>query len=590
MSYADLHYWACCPFADVLAFSLSLVCLLHYANTVFNRIRERDQQRNWDLEAAGMAQEIGQLEQDRALVRFENHVLHDFFQQTDFRASIIRLLKHFIPHPNQDWMLFLEFDGDRAREKIARGLEETVAANLEFDAKFLNRLRNGDAWVLEDRSLWESELFSSLPIKQRQNLRRLYFCPARDDQGVFGAMVSTRLFPFHISDQQQLTAFERLLTCLASRLRQSLIFNRQTDRLKLTTEMLTLRSIADSEYESPMMMIEEFVCRLMEMIETDHCALFLSTRDQLTRNKLLTRCGQTLSPGIMATWQEFEHLLADHGLKCNSLSTLDDASLRAVGVHALIGSALVVPLRQKNNNLGVLCFTSRDAREFSKAHIRLSKWAAEFLAETILKVLSHAATKREASQDGLTGLLNRRVFDQSLARELRNSISTNRECALCLLDIDHFKAVNDVFGHQAGDEALRLVAHEMRERISHVRIDDRPILARYGGEEMAVILPGVGSQGAVRIAESIREQIEQLRIYAGADLFQVTVSLGIACCPHNGTTSETIIAHADSALYRAKQTGRNRVCVADRRGADQLQATPSNPATGSRPLLNQPMS
>jgi diguanylate cyclase (GGDEF)-like protein/PAS domain S-box-containing protein len=168
--------------------------------------------------------------------------------------------------------------------------------------------------------------------------------------------------------------------------------------------------------------------------------------------------------------------------------------------------------------------------------------------------------RAEALCDGLTGLPNRRSFDRDIEREWSRAVRSSGQISLLMIDIDHFKRYNDRFGHPAGDDCLRTIAATIRQSLR------RPgdVAARYGGEEMAVILPGTSSEGACEIGETIRSRIETLRLPgAASDDASVTVSIGAATAPlHDGTaawSAQDLLSAADRSLYRAKEQGRNRV-------------------------------
>ena len=170
-----------------------------------------------------------------------------------------------------------------------------------------------------------------------------------------------------------------------------------------------------------------------------------------------------------------------------------------------------------------------------------------------------------AMTDGLTGVLNRRAFDEALSREWEHTVRTTGQMSLLLLDIDHFKDFNDTYGHQAGDDCLRVVAAAIRGTL--LRPTD--ILARYGGEEFAVILPDVDASGAVEVAERIRQAITDMKIphlKSQAGRGKVTASIGVATAlSRSGGTirmPEGLLLAADTALYKAKRNGRNRVDTA----------------------------
>ncbi len=168
----------------------------------------------------------------------------------------------------------------------------------------------------------------------------------------------------------------------------------------------------------------------------------------------------------------------------------------------------------------------------------------------------HETVRRQAVTDELTGLANLREMHSALDREFGRGRRHDTPVAFLLLDIDNFKRVNDTFGHQQGDEVIQNVARLLREASRDI---DEP--ARYGGEELAVVLPQTDLQGAVRLAERARASIESLRIplLSGEGELSVTASFGVASVPSSASEKSDLIAAADEALYRAKRGGKNRV-------------------------------
>ncbi len=158
--------------------------------------------------------------------------------------------------------------------------------------------------------------------------------------------------------------------------------------------------------------------------------------------------------------------------------------------------------------------------------------------------------------DGLTELNNRCYFDDALARNFKQAQRLKCELTVILFDIDNFKKINDKHGHLVGDECLRKVAKTIKFCVKR----EMDTVARFGGEEFAVILPGTGREGGVRLAESIRANIEMLPPVHGKTPFHITISAGVATMiPAQGEHKETLINKADTALYQAKSEGKNRV-------------------------------
>jgi diguanylate cyclase (GGDEF)-like protein len=166
----------------------------------------------------------------------------------------------------------------------------------------------------------------------------------------------------------------------------------------------------------------------------------------------------------------------------------------------------------------------------------------------------HDVLRDQATRDDLTGLANHRRFQQALAHEAAVASRTSDPLALAMLDLDDFKAVNDTYGHQQGDLVLQRVAGVLRRL---ARASDEP--ARYGGEELAVILPGTDLEGAFTLAEAIRTAVERLAFpLPGGNSLHVTVSIGISALEPGAADPAALIEAADVALYDAKREGKNR--------------------------------
>ncbi len=213
----------------------------------------------------------------------------------------------------------------------------------------------------------------------------------------------------------------------------------------------------------------------------------------------------------------------------------------------------------------VIAVISVRTRTLRRQAERLREKVAEKTAELqqTVELLEAANTQLEALslEDDLTGIANRRSFERALADEWNRARRHEQPLALILLDLDHFKELNDRRGHPAGDDCLRRVGAFLSETIRR----SGEVVARYGGEEFAILLPGVDADVAIRVAETLRDGIEKLAVpYGNGGGRRVTASCGVASMvPDSKLTPEGLVANADRALYAAKHSGRNCVRVAD---------------------------
>ena len=223
-------------------------------------------------------------------------------------------------------------------------------------------------------------------------------------------------------------------------------------------------------------------------------------------------------------------------------------ALAAWQLEAQLSALVVCGLLLITGSIGWLLIGAMRRRSLAESELRVTQ-------QQLLD--SNQQLERLAMHDALTGLANRRCFDDVLAQEVGRARRSGNPLALLMIDIDHFKRYNDSHGHRAGDACLQQVAQRLAACIR--RPSD--LLARYGGEEMAAILPDTDSAGATRVAKAMLEclSLEPI-VHHDSPLAKVTVSIGVACASGNDLVSgQALLARADQALYIAKETGRNRL-------------------------------
>jgi len=222
-----------------------------------------------------------------------------------------------------------------------------------------------------------------------------------------------------------------------------------------------------------------------------------------------------------------------------------------------MSSVLIIPLLVKNQPMGALMLAARAHDAFSTYHQRLLEALVNQAAVSFSNAQLFTKLERMAVLDGLTGLYNHRYFQEQLERELARAERAGSSLALVIMDIDHFKQVNDTYGHPTGDVVLKHISAIVKGAIRNI-----DLAARYGGEEFAIVLPEADMSGAAGFAERLRREVEAKTAHTDFGALGVTVSLGVSAYPEFGRKRSELIDFADKALYHAKRLGRNRVVSA----------------------------
>lgn len=242
-----------------------------------------------------------------------------------------------------------------------------------------------------------------------------------------------------------------------------------------------------------------------------------------------------------------------------------------VGIPQRAEEVIVLPLRAGGQVFGVLALFRDKGRPLGKDQVQALYASVNHLSLALKNATLFSQVKIRAEHDGLTHVHNRRAFDERLVEELRRHQRYRHPMTLLMLDIDHFKRINDTYGHLVGDHVLREVGRLLSETL---RSTD--FTARYGGEEFVIILPQTGEEQAHVLAERLRSLIADARFVHAGQTFSITVSIGTASLlPGALTKRKDLLEKADKALYQAKSMGRNQVCAS---GAPRARILPDRDA------------
>jgi len=222
----------------------------------------------------------------------------------------------------------------------------------------------------------------------------------------------------------------------------------------------------------------------------------------------------------------------------------------------LVSSLIGAPLRSGHNLIGMLRLDSPNPRAYNQEDLRFLATICELGAVALENAALFHETQELAIHDGLTSLYTKNYFLERLKEECKRGLRSNYAFSVLMVDIDFFKKYNDEFGHTAGDIVLKRIAQIMVESLKN----SNPLTARFGGEEFCIIIPQADRKKALELAESLRARIEKEKVILRRQETHVTVSIGVATFPGDGSSEEELIQKSDKAMYAAKQKGRNRVC------------------------------
>ncbi|MEE8424912.1 MAG: GGDEF domain-containing protein [Elusimicrobiota bacterium] len=268
-------------------------------------------------------------------------------------------------------------------------------------------------------------------------------------------------------------------------------------------------------------------------------ALFVSGGDSGGFRPLIRK---NLSSSVGGSWETLQRYQQEHGLRPRVPHALPPPE-----------NALVLPIFEDQKLTGYF-FERLPPGADPAALLEKSQTFIDEIAFAFRRVRLFQEVERHSQIDGLTGVHRRGVLDQKLKDEIVRAQTFKTTFCLMMLDIDHFKNINDSYGHPFGDQVLRRIGTILKNSVY-----ETDFVARYGGEEFAILLPRAESAGVLRKAEAVRSAVEAEEFELANERVRVTVSIGIAHFPKDGNTAEAVVRQADQALYSAKEKGRNQV-------------------------------
>ncbi|MFN3480058.1 MAG: diguanylate cyclase [Thermodesulfovibrionales bacterium] len=300
--------------------------------------------------------------------------------------------------------------------------------------------------------------------------------------------------------------------------------------------------------------IETIVDKAKELIRSEFSAILLVDKGKVS--VFYTSIGDSTTCKSEAKGILLKVLRDGLTIRTNKIESLSDFNGLPTDHPVNIKSILIIPLLLREAIIGEIILANRIGKDgFSESDEDVLLTFGFHAAFALEKARLHQEVRQLATIDGLTGLYNHRAFQEKIETEIERARRFGSKVSLLMMDIDNFKRLNDTYGHNMGDEVLRRIGCKIVENVRHI-----DFAARYGGEEFAVVLPETNLEGAKITAERIREAIKDYRITHGKNLISVTVSIGVSTYPDSASSRMDLIEKADSALYEAKRSGKDRVC------------------------------
>lgn len=474
-----------------------------------------------------------------------------------------------ITRADRGYLMLLDEAGNLASQ-VVRSREAERARLAEFSHTFT------DLVLAEGKPVWVADAQSDVRFAQAKSvlsleLRTVICVPLKIEEHVIGLIYVDKRAVNSSFSAKDLSLMEALAGYASIALANARLFTRTEER-STTLQLLNELSQAVATTTSLEALLEVTLAHCLRVSGAEQGCVLLGAKDAM----LLGRDRDGHPCEVVPSTTVVEAARASGAPLC-VLDTGQDAVLSTQEsiVARALRSVMAIPLRTPQRLIGIVYLESPVAlRQFQQKDLALmaalcaqSALAAENiqlieLMNQQIHLMEEALAKYEEAQkkavtDGLTGLVNHAHFQEQLARAVAEARRYGRSLSLLMLDLDDFKAINDTHGHPVGDEVLRRVAQVLRENVR-----DADLAARYGGEELVMMLPDTDQNGALVLAERIRQRITELTIpdAQGNPIPSVTASIGLSELVGPQDASVQLLQRADQALYAAKHGGKNRVC------------------------------
>jgi diguanylate cyclase (GGDEF)-like protein len=430
---------------------------------------------------------------------------------------------------------------------------------IKKDSPLMQQLEN-NGYLSKERLEADREL-KALRQEDKESISQLgiqLFFPIISRRRIIGILALGEKMVKAKYTREEISLSERAVNDVATSLEKEYLADQLKKREKELSIINTLAGVISSSLNIQEV-YEAFVKELKRVVEADFTAIALVEENEIYFSALSTEVGSAWHTGqkipISDTATEWVFLNKKPYYEKNLYKTKQFRSGEEF-INRGIQSLSYLPLINKGEVIGVLILGSKKPEAYSAEQITLLERLSAQIAAPIENSRLYAKTEAIARVDAITGLFNRRHFDERLREEIIRRTNYGDTFSLILIDMDNFKKYNDTFGHMAGDRILVLAA-----RLIEGSIRSSDIAFRYGGDEFVIILPNASALDAFSVAERIREKIACEMAVKQLDL---SVSIGVASWPGDGSTLDELCYAADMALYYAKHTGQNRTSIASK--------------------------